>query len=109
MPQFQNDPLPLQHWLIHQPLGLRDLLSRAQQLAEINRGLREWADEPCFAQIHVANIRHGTLVIYSSSAAALVVLRHRRKALLDFLNHRFQLACNDIEAKVRPDTNFQII
>lgn len=107
MPPFPHDPLPLQQWLSHQPGELRVLLARAQQLADINKALQQWNSEPWLAQIHLANIRNDTLVIFSSSAAALVVLRNRQKALLDFINQRFHLTCTLIEAKVRPISNTQ--
>lgn len=107
MPQFQDDPLPLQHWLNIQPGGLREVLSRARQISEFNQALRQFSDEPWLAQIHVANIRNGTLVLFSSSAAALVVLRNRQKKLLEFLHQRFPSACIAIEARVRPDATAQ--
>lgn len=102
MPPFQNDPLPLHQWLNHQPAGLREILSHAQKLTEINRGLHQWSQEPWLTHIQLANIRDGTLVLYSSSAAALVLLRNRQSALLDYLNQRYQIDCMRIEAKVRP-------
>lgn len=105
MPQFNPDPQPLQQWLTHQPRGLRALFERARLLAEINHALRQWSDDPWLSHIRLANIRGNTLVIFSSSAAALVPLRHRQKALLDFLNQRFYLACTQLEAKVRPHTS----
>lgn len=104
MPPFRPDPLPLQHWLLsQQPAGLRDTLNRAQLLAEIGRSLHVWSDEPWLAQIQCANFREGTLVMFSSSAAALVPLRHRQKSLLDFVNQRFGLALTQVELKCRPD------
>ncbi len=102
MPQFNQDPLPLRQWLTSQPKDLCSLFDRARQYSDINRCLHEWAQEPWLAQIKVVNIRKSTLVIFSSSASALVPLRWRQKALLEFLNQRFHLSCTELEAKVRP-------
>ena len=74
----------------------------------MNRVLHQWSDEPWLAQVQLANVRDGTLVLYSASAAALVILRNRQKALLDYLNQRFPLDVVRIEAKVRPDTRLQV-
>lgn len=64
--------------------------------------MREWSDEPWLAQIRLANIRNGTLVLHSSSAAALIQLRQHQRGLLDYLNQRFQIRCDQLEARVRP-------
>lgn len=53
-------------------------------------------------QIRLANIRGETVVFYSTSAAALTLLRQNQHALLDFLNRDCGLACTRMEAKVRP-------
>jgi hypothetical protein len=102
MTPSQNEGRSLQQWLSHQPAAVNDLLSRAQRLAQMNQALRQWTGEEWLAQIRVANVRSGTLVLYSSSAAALVPLRYRTQELLDWLNQRFGLACTRLEVKVRP-------
>ncbi|MFT4045494.1 MAG: hypothetical protein QM661_02255 [Solimonas sp.] len=79
-----------------------DWLARLQCLADINRALPLWCDEPWIRQIRVANIRERTVVVFSASASALVPLRHRSNALLEWLNDRFRLSCTRVEAKVRP-------
>jgi hypothetical protein len=98
------DAQPLQLWLNQQPRTVRELLSRAGHLAAINHELQQqWASEPWVQSIRIANIRGNTVVIFAQTAAALVPLRYRKEALLSLLKERFQLACKEIEAKVRPE------
>jgi hypothetical protein len=98
------DAQPLQRWLNQQPRTVRELLSRAGHLAAINRELQQqWASEPWIQSIRIANIRGNTVVIFAQTATALVPLRYRKEALLSFLKERFQLACKEIDAKVRPE------
>jgi hypothetical protein len=78
------------------------VLARAQQLASINRALRDWCDEPWIRHIRLANLRDHTVVIYAASASALIPLRQRSGDLLAWLEARFQLGCTRMEAKVRP-------
>lgn len=92
-----REPRPLQQWLDNS-----SPLQRARQLALINRSLDRWCDEPWVRQLRIANLRGGTLVVYSSSAAALVPLRHRRQAFLEWLNQQFQLGCTELDVRVRP-------
>lgn len=96
------DGEPLDQWLRRQPRTVRDLLDHARLLADINRSLLQWCSEPWVDQIRIANLRDGTLVVFSASAAALVPLRYRSADLLAWINSRFQPACTRIEAKVRP-------
>lgn len=98
----QNEGRPLQLWLNAQPKSINDVLSRAHRLAEINSALKHWSDEPWLAHVRVANVRNGTVVLFSASAAALVPLRYCTQELLAWLNQRFQLNCSRLETKVRP-------
>jgi hypothetical protein len=97
------DARPLQCWLDQQPRNVRELLSRAQRIAEIDRALHEhWAQQPWADTLRIANIRGNTVVVFTSTAAALIPLRYHRKALLGFLKQRYELACTDLEIKVKP-------
>jgi hypothetical protein len=102
MSPSQNEGLLLKQWLDSQPRRLNDLLSHAHRLADINRALAQWSTEPWLAQVRVANIREGAVILFSSSAAALVPLRYRSQELLTWLNERFHLGCTRVETKVRP-------
>lgn len=77
-------------------------LTRAGQLAAINRTLSQWCAEPWVRQIRIANLRDQTVVVFSASAAALVPLRHRSQAFLGWLKDHHRLDCTRLEAKVRP-------
>ncbi|MGH8455991.1 MAG: hypothetical protein ACRETW_13890 [Stenotrophobium sp.] len=95
----------LQCWLQHQPRNVREMLNRAQRIAEIDHALHEhWAHEAWISSLRIANIRGSTVVLFAQTAAALVPLRYRKKALLEFLKQRFAIACNELDIKVRPDT-----
>lgn len=104
MNPLRIDGKPIREWLQKQPADLRHLLQRANLIAEINRALPSWSADPWIRQIHVANVREGTLVLHVESAAALVQLRYRQPALLAWVLDRFSLDCSRIEAKVRPPT-----
>lgn len=95
-----RDPQSLEQLLKRMP-GVGSL-TRAQHLAVINRSLPYWCAEPWIAQIRVANLRNRTVVVFSGSAAALVPLRHRGQAFLDWLKNHHGLDCDRLEAKVRP-------
>ncbi|HUP90768.1 MAG TPA: DciA family protein [Solimonas sp.] len=97
-----DDSQGLPQWLQRQPRSIRDLLDRARYLADLNRDLRQWSDEPWLSQIRLANVRGDTLVVFSSSAAALVQLRYRKQSLLDWLAAQTGLQCTRIESRVRP-------
>lgn len=97
-----DDRRALPQWLDRQPRTIRDVLNRARYIEDLNRQLRQWSDEPWLAQIRIANIRDETVVVFSSSAAALVQLRYRKQSLLDWLNARTGLECARIDARVRP-------
>lgn len=102
-PRPLDDSQALPQWLTRQPRTVRDLMDRAQFLAGLDRLLHQWSDDPWLAQIRLANVRGDTLVLFSSSAAALVQLRYRKQSLLDWLNRQAGLNCTQIDAKVRPD------
>jgi hypothetical protein len=103
MSPISTDGRPLQQWLNAQPRQVDEVLARARRLAEINRSLTQWSDEPWLGFVRVANVRAETVVLFSSSAAALVPLRYRSQDLLAWLNEKFQLDCTKLETKVRPD------
>ena len=102
-----TDPVPgntptLNQWLNDQPKTVAEALDRARRLAEINRALHRWCPEPWIRNIRLANVRDGTLVIYASSATALVPLRYRSQSLLLWLNQQYSLNCSQIDAKIAP-------
>ncbi|TXH04428.1 MAG: DUF721 domain-containing protein [Nevskiaceae bacterium] len=101
---MSQDAEPLHRWLQQQPASIRGVMARAQRLAQINRALQQqWAAEPWIQAVRIANIRENVVVIYAQTASALIPLRYRKTALLAFLQQRFELTCNEIDAKVRPD------
>lgn len=71
-------------------------------LADMTSAVRQWSRAPWGQNIRVANLRGDVVVVFSSSAAALVPLRSNQKALIDFINARYQLSCTRLETKVRP-------
>lgn len=99
----KHDGKPIGDWLRQQPADVRGLLNRARLIAEMNLALPSWSAEPWVSQIRIANVRDESLIIHTRSAAALVPLRYRQQNLLAWLNTRFQLDCQKIEAKVRPE------
>ncbi|MFA5939132.1 MAG: DciA family protein [Sinimarinibacterium sp.] len=98
----RTEPRNLRQILNHRPQTAGGIFVRAQRLADINRMLRDWCDEPWVHQIRVANIRGDTVVLYASTAPALLRLRHHGRSLLAWLNARYLLSCTRIESKVRP-------
>lgn len=76
-------------------------LNRARWLAEIGESLNEWTQEPWIREIRIANIRDETVVVYATSAAALVPLRNRSPALLEWLGRRHRVFCTRVDARVR--------
>ncbi|WP_348819662.1 hypothetical protein [Fontimonas sp. SYSU GA230001] len=97
-----TEPRNLKQILSQNPQRTGGVITRAQRLADINRSLRDWCDEPWVHQVRIANIRGDTAVLYASSAPALLRARQRQRALLAWLKTRHLLSCTRIEAKVRP-------
>lgn len=98
----RTDPLPFRQILNQRAAPAGALLARAQRIAEINRALRDWHDEPWIRHVRIANLRGETVVIYVASAPALIPLQRRGPSLLAWLQSRYQIACTRIETKVRP-------
>jgi hypothetical protein len=84
------------------PSGLRDLLGRARQLAEIDSAVRDWAGTPLNQHLRVANVRQGALVIYIENAAAYTALRYRQQELLERLRQQCKITISKIEIKTMP-------
>jgi hypothetical protein len=82
----------------------RTLLARAQRLADIESAMREWAGKPLALSLSVANERDGTLVIYTTSAAALTQVRYRQQELIQFLHRRLGLELHKLEIKNTPSS-----
>lgn len=93
---------PLHGRLNAAPGELEGLLQRARQIQAVQQACQRWSTEPWMASIRVANVRDGTLVVHSDSAAALTALRYRREALLGFLRDRYGWPLTRLEARVRP-------
>ena len=98
----RTDPLPLRQFLNQHTPPAGALLARAQRLAQINRALRDWCDEPWVRHVRIANMRGDTVVAYVASAPALIPLRGHGPSLLAWLQKHHQCACTRIEMKVRP-------
>lgn len=96
---FLSDP--------HSPAGR--ILQRALSLDDHQLALEQWANSmPATAplptgSVQIANVRDGTVVVYTANAAVLTALRYRQNELLNALRH----ACGDtslqIELKVKPN------
>lgn len=106
MPQSSPGARPLKDWLnpnaVTPPSTASSLLGRTRLLAEMTAALRQWRQEPWMEHLRIANLRGNVIVIFSSSAAALIPLSKQKKSVLDFLNTRYQLQCTELDAKVRP-------
>ncbi|MES0873855.1 hypothetical protein [Sinimarinibacterium thermocellulolyticum] len=98
----RSDPRPIQQILRQHTSMAGATLARAEQIAGINRSLRDWRDAPWIRDVRIANLRGDTVVVYATSAAALVPLRGLAPSLLTWLQTRYQIACTRIETKVRP-------
>ena len=92
---------PVGDWL-QKNIDAYALLDRAGQISVLNQALHQWCADYWVGQIRIANLRSGVLVVYASSAAALVSLRSRQTELMSFLNTRFAIRCRNVEAKVVP-------
>ncbi|WP_169577447.1 DciA family protein [Sinimarinibacterium sp. CAU 1509] len=97
-----REPRSVKQLPSHDQQSIGSLLRRAQTFADINRTLSEWCSEPWTDHVRLANVRDETAVLYATTAAALVQLRHRNRSLLAWLNDRHHLHCTRIEAKVLP-------
>jgi hypothetical protein len=100
-PDSAPDPQSLKQCLGQGDRTLGAALTRARWLADIGQSLVEWTQEPWIREIRIANIRDETVVVYATSAAALVPLRHRSPALLEWLKRRHRVICTRIDARVR--------
>ncbi len=98
----RSEPLHLRQILNRHPRSVGTVLARAQQLADVNRALRDWCNEPWIRHVRLANLRDGTVVIFVASAPALIPLRNRTSDLLAWLETRFRLGCTRLEMRVRP-------
>lgn len=81
---------------------LQTLMRRAERIAEVNRALRTWIDEPWLDDVRLVNIRGDTAVFFVSTAAVLLPLRYLQEPLITFLRQRAGLTCSKIETKVKP-------
>lgn len=97
-----TDARKLSDWL-RQPSAARDALSRAENLVQINRALREWLAEPWTADVRLARLGD-TAVFYATHAGAATLLRYRSPDVLTWLRQRYNPACTHLQIKVRPDT-----
>lgn len=94
----------MRDWLIRQESKTSAVLNRGRILISINQSLKDhWSDEAWIHQIRIANIRGTTLVVFAQTAAALIPLRYKKQALLNFIQQEFDLPCTEIDAKVVPN------
>lgn len=100
MSQTSKDSPSLGAWLQSSSSVSRELLSQVDQIRQLNELLSQWSGPTLGSQLRVANIRHGTVVIYTPSAAALITLRTRGSELLAFLTQHSKIACTALDAKV---------
>lgn len=99
-----KDAPSVRDWLVRQDPKTFDVLSRSRILISINQSLKaHWAHEAWIDQIRVANIRGTTLVVFAQTAAALIPLRYKKRALLDFIQQEFDFPCTELDAKVMPN------
>lgn len=99
------EALSLHSWLRDSPGPLRDLIDRAEHLAELNHAMRKWTQEPWLDSVRIVNVRGDTVVMFATSAAALLPLRFQQQAFLAWLRTELKLACTKIEIKVKPTTS----
>lgn len=88
--------------MLEQPDQLQSLLARARELAEIQRELRNYLNEPWAGALRVANLRGPVLAVHADHATAATALRHRQDGLIAALNRRLGLELRRLELKVRP-------
>lgn len=105
MPSQPADTLPQSDWSQLQSISsLRGLLARAQRLSDASLALRAWLDEPWARHLRIANVRGDTVMLYVTSAAALVPLRQQQGKILQFLARQLDPNLQRLEAKVRPES-----
>jgi hypothetical protein len=94
--------------LFDAPSPLRTLLARADQLAALQRALREILHEPWAQALRVANLRGPLLILHADHAGAATALRHRQAGLIAALNQRLDLQLSGLEIKVRPPSQLGV-
>jgi hypothetical protein len=105
MPSKPAAPQPRSDWSQLQSVSsLRHLLDRAQRLSEASLALRAWLDQPWARHLRIANLRGDTIMLYSSSASALIPLRQQQGPILRFLSQQLGVNLSRLEAKVRPES-----
>lgn len=82
--------------------------AKARQLAQMTLALQQAFNSPWANQLRIANLRADVIVIFASSAPALLSLRAERRSVLDFLNAQYGLQCQKIEAKVVPTPRHRV-
>ncbi|QHS10254.1 hypothetical protein [Sinimarinibacterium sp. NLF-5-8] len=89
--------------LIQTPQSIGGLLARAQHISRLNQSLAAtWRDEPWIHHVRIANLRRNTVVIYVTSAAAMIPLRRHKAALLHWIQNVHRLPCTHIQISVCP-------
>lgn len=99
-----SDARKLSDWLHRQAGALREILSRTEQLVQVNRDFREWLREPWAEAVRIAALDGDTVVVYASNAAAATLLRFRSPAVVALVQKRWNPACTRVQIKVQPET-----
>jgi len=99
-----SDARKLSDWLHRQSGALQKILSRTDQLAQLNRAFRDWLREPWADAARIVTLDDATVVVYASNAATATLLRFRGTAIIAWLREHGNPACTDLQIKVQPDT-----
>jgi hypothetical protein len=99
-----SDARKLSDWLHRQSGALLKILSRTDQLVELNREFRDWLGESWSGSVRIAALDNDSAVVYAADAATATLLRFRAPAVVAFLQKRCNPACTKLQIKVQPDT-----
>lgn len=99
-----SDSRKLSDWLHRNSGPMQRVLSRTDQLIQLNRAFREWLREPWASEVRFVAIEGDTAVLYAAHAAAATLLRFRAPSIVAFVRERCNPACTDLQIKVQPDT-----
>lgn len=99
-----SDPRKLSDWLHGRSGALQQVLSRTDQLVQLNRAFRDWLREPWSSDVRIVAVEGDTAVVYAANAAAATLLRFRGPSITAFVREHDHPACTELQIKVQPDT-----
>ena len=99
-----TDVRKLSDWLRRQSGALQDVLSRTDQLVQVNRAFHDWLREPWVDTVRIAALDGATAVVYASDAATATLLRFRAPTIVAWIREHWNPDCTDLQIKVQPDT-----